>query len=271
MDPTAGVTRDRVSADVTYSGRTFELIDTGGIGLFDEALLKEEVERQIAIALDLADVLIFLVDVREGLTPLDTEVAGRLRKCGKPVVVVANKADTIQLEEQRHVFHSLGFGDPLAASAHEGRGVFAVLARVVEILPPQDAESGGEDEQERIKVAVVGRVNAGKSSLVNRMAREDRVMPRDHGRIVVAGGFAGPVVTLDLRRLYLGQKRIIGSTIHTREHFARLATLARTGAVRPAVAHVFGLEEIHAAQMAIRESSTIGKVVIDVGSVRPGA
>lgn len=94
---------------------------------------------------------------------------------------------------------------------------------------------------------------------------------RDHGRIVVAGGFAGPVVTLDLRRLYLGQKRIIGSTMHTREHFARLATLARTGAVRPAVAHVFGLEEIHAAQMAIRESSTIGKVVIDVGSVRPGA
>lgn len=93
---------------------------------------------------------------------------------------------------------------------------------------------------------------------------------RDHGRIVVAGGFAGPVVTLDLRRLYLGQKRIIGSTMHTRAHFARLAELARSGVVAPPVARVFGLDDIHAAQQAIRDSATIGKVVIDVGSSPTG-
>lgn len=89
---------------------------------------------------------------------------------------------------------------------------------------------------------------------------------RDHGRIVVAGGFAGPVVSLDLRRLYLGQQRIIGSTMHTRAHFARLVGLARSGALLPPIAYVFALADIHAAQRAIRDGSTIGKVVLDVAA-----
>jgi len=177
VDPVAGVTRDRVSADITFQGTEFELIDTGGIGLFDETLLKDEVERQIAIALDLADVVIFLVDVREGRTPLDEEVAGRLRRCGCPVVLVANKADTAALEEYRHVFFRLGFGEPLAASAHEKRGVYAVLEQALELIPGEDAEDRFEEgAPARVKVAVVGRMNVGKSSLVNYLAQEERVI-----------------------------------------------------------------------------------------------
>jgi GTPase len=178
VDPTAGVTRDRVSAETMYSGRSFELIDTGGIGLFDETALKEEVERQIAIAIDLADAVIFILDIRDGRTPLDEEVAARLRKCGKPVVAVANKADTTYLENYRHDFHSLGFGDPMPASASEKKGIYAVLDEVFELLPKvaDDADPSEEESAGRIRVAIVGRTNAGKSTLVNHLVDEERVI-----------------------------------------------------------------------------------------------
>ncbi len=182
VDPMAGVTRDRISEEVAYRDRSFELIDTGGIGLFDEALLKSEIENQIAIALDLADAIIFLVDARDGRTPMDEEVAGRLRACGKPVVLVVNKIDSKALESEKHGFHSLGFGEPQAASAVEGRGVFAALGRALDLIPPdpvcpeENNEGPGED---LIKVAVVGKMNAGKSTLVNHLARENRVIVSD--------------------------------------------------------------------------------------------
>lgn len=179
VDPVAGVTRDRVSAEVMHSGRLFELIDTGGIGLVDQTLLKEEIERQIEIALDLADVVIFVVDVREGVTVLDEDVAGRLRACRKPVLLVANKADSISLEAGRHQFHGLGFGEPHAVSALERRGVYTALEAALELIPAEDADRDQESEAadpEKIKVAVVGRMNAGKSSLVNRLAAEERVI-----------------------------------------------------------------------------------------------
>jgi len=183
VDPTAGVTRDRISAEVTYSARTFELIDTGGIGLFDQTLLKGEIEEQISLAIELADALIFVVDVREGRTLLDENVAALLRKCRKPVVLVANKADTPRFDDMRHGFHSLGFGDPLPVSASERRGIFSAVDRLYDLLPlgeKEDAEPAGEEEGDQpIKVAVVGRMNAGKSTLVNFLAGEERVIVSD--------------------------------------------------------------------------------------------
>ena len=178
VDPMAGVTRDRVSAEVTHGGRPFELIDTGGIGLVDQTLLKDEIERQIEIALDLADVVIFIVDVRDGVTTLDREVADRLRNCRKPVLLVANKADSRFLEEERHQFHVLGCGEPFAVSAHESRGIFTALEAARDLLPEDESEGDRESdaEPEKIKVAVVGRMNAGKSSLVNRLAAGERVI-----------------------------------------------------------------------------------------------
>ncbi len=182
VDPTAGVTRDRISAEVTYSARTFELIDTGGIGLFDQTLLKGEIEEQISLAIDLADALIFVVDVREGRTLLDENVAVLLRKCRKPVVLVANKADTPHLEDLRHGFHSLGFGDPLPVSAAERRGVFSAIDRLYDLLPfaeVEDDDPTTEGEDQPIQVAVVGRMNAGKSTLVNVLVGEERVIVSD--------------------------------------------------------------------------------------------
>ncbi len=181
VDPTAGVTRDRISAELTYSARTFELIDTGGIGLFDQTLLKGEIEEQIALAIDLADALIFVVDVREGRTLLDENVAALLRKSRKPVVLVANKADTPQLEELRHGFHSLGFGEPLPVSAAERRGVFSAIDRIYDLMPVPEAEDVDptDSDDKPVKVAVVGRMNAGKSTLVNYLAGEERVIVSD--------------------------------------------------------------------------------------------
>lgn len=174
VDPAAGVTRDRISLEVEHEGRRFELVDTGGIGLFDEALLKEEIERQIEIAIASADGVLFMVDIREGMTPLDQEVGRRLRALDVPVLLVANKADTLKMDHERHVFHSLGFGDPLAVSALERRSVFEALERMLDMMPGVPEE---ESPTEAVpKVAVVGKMNAGKSSLVNYLAREDRVI-----------------------------------------------------------------------------------------------
>jgi GTP-binding protein len=170
----AGVTRDRVSQEVTVGGRRFELIDTGGIGLFDEALLREEIQQQIEIAIHSADAVIFMVDIRDGVLPLDYEVAKRLRALNKPVLLVANKADTLKIEYECFPFHGLGFGDPLPVSALEGRSVFEATERILERVPISH-----EEEEERTgipKVAIVGKMNAGKSTLVNFLAREERVI-----------------------------------------------------------------------------------------------
>lgn len=174
VDDVAGVTRDRVSMEIRHNARTLELIDTGGIGLFDEALLREEIESQIEIAIASADGVLFLVDIREGMVPLDREVADRLRKINKPVVLVANKADHLLAAHECHQFHKLGLGEPLPASALERRSVFEALETVLDQLPVF------EDEEEAAspvpKVAIVGKRNSGKSTLVNTLAKEDRVI-----------------------------------------------------------------------------------------------
>lgn len=174
VDPTAGVTRDRVSTEVEHNNRRFELFDTGGIGLFDEALLKEEIEHQIEIAIHSADGVIFMVDIRDGLTPLDRHVGKKLRALKKPILLVANKADTLRLENERHQFYPLGFGEPLAISATEGRSVFETIETILEKVPVYEEEK--EDHLIIPRVAIVGKMNAGKSTLVNHLAKEERVI-----------------------------------------------------------------------------------------------
>ncbi len=174
VEPTPGVTRDRVTALVEHGGRAFQVMDTGGIGLFDEALLKEEVERQIQAAFLEADLLLFLVDVREGLTPVDGEVASFLRKAEKPVLLVGNKAESPAARVEASAFLRLGFGDPHLVSALEGFGVPELLDKVVDFLPPAGEEKASREPL--MKIAVLGKRNAGKSSLINYLAGEERVI-----------------------------------------------------------------------------------------------
>jgi GTP-binding protein len=169
-----GITRDRVSATIERGGRRFELVDTGGIG-FSEDALSDEVERQIDFAIDLSAVVVFVVDVREGLVPLDRTIARRLRSFDRPVILVANKCDARKFEPQAEEFRELGFGDPLRISAVAPFGTGDVTDRILEALPPpagDEAEREGRD----VRIAIVGRRNAGKSTLVNAWAGTERVI-----------------------------------------------------------------------------------------------
>ncbi len=172
VDPTAGVTRDRLTTLVRADDRVFELTDTGGMGIQDADNLTADVERQISQAIERAAVILFLVDERSGLVPLDEMVAERLRHVAKPIILVANKCDTPALEEQVGEFHKLGQGEPIAVSAQQNRGRQRLFERLLPLLPPADAPA----DEEPLKLAIVGRRNTGKSTFINCLAREERVI-----------------------------------------------------------------------------------------------
>jgi GTP-binding protein len=175
VEETPGVTRDRVSAVVQLGTREVELVDTGGIGIVDSQDLGAHVEEQIHVALQMADVIVFLVDVRDGIVPLDQQVAEELRRLGTPTVLVANKADTPLLEEQAGEFHALGLGEVVPMSIHQSFNTTEVCHRVEQLLPPPTVvESPGRPED--LRIAIVGKRNAGKSTFVNALAREERVI-----------------------------------------------------------------------------------------------
>ncbi len=174
VEPTPGVTRDRVSVIVEHGDRNILFIDTGGMGLLGDEVLKDEIERQIRNALLEADLLLFVVDAREGLTPLDEEVAGRLRKEGKNILLVANKVESNAAKAEAPSFAKLGFGPPFPVSALEGFGISELLDRIGSRLPPVGAERGSMDPL--MKIAIVGKRNAGKSSLVNFLSGSERVI-----------------------------------------------------------------------------------------------
>lgn len=171
VDATPGVTRDRVSAIVQAFGVPFELVDTAGMGMAREDRFYESVERQIQFALDRADVLVFVVDAIQGLTPLDREVAARLRKVDRPVLLVANKVDHDGIEAQLGVFGELGFGQPVAVSCAHRRALGDLLRALVATLPERE-----QPEFAPLKLAIVGKRNVGKSTLVNALAGEERVI-----------------------------------------------------------------------------------------------
>ena len=162
VEPTCGVTRDRLTTEITYKEHTFELIDTGGMGVEDVDGLTEDIEYQIEIALLKADIILFVVDARDGITPLDTTVAEILRHLGKKTILIANKVDTPQLGYQIAEFNKLGFGTPQPISALEGFGRSDLLDRIVEMLPQQDPDDVSSEPI--MKLAIVGKRNAGKST-----------------------------------------------------------------------------------------------------------
>ncbi|MFQ5805936.1 MAG: ribosome biogenesis GTPase Der [Phycisphaerae bacterium] len=173
VDARAGITRDRVSAIIEHNERYFELVDTGGVGLVDDDHLEEHVEGQIQYAIDRTDAVIFLVDVRDGLTPLDRRAGELLRRLEIPVLLVANKVDAEQQRPEAAEFIRLGYGEPLCVSALHVTGREALLDRLGELL---GAEHGVAPETPVMKLAIIGKRNAGKSTLVNALAGEDRMI-----------------------------------------------------------------------------------------------
>ena len=170
-----GTTRDRVVADVTWRDTVFTLVDTGGIVFGPDTSIGQGVREQVEMAIAEADAIVFLVDVRDGVTPPDLEAADLVRRASKPVVVVANKADNDRLRTHAVEFHELGLGEPLAVSAHHRRGTAELLDRIGALLPP----SGVEPEPDIMKVAIVGRPNVGKSMLLNAMLGQERAIVDD--------------------------------------------------------------------------------------------
>ncbi len=174
VDPTAGVTRDRVSTLIEAGDRFFELIDTGGMGIVDCDNLTEHVERQIQVAIDLAHVILFVVDGRSGIAPLDDAVAARLRHVNKPVLLVANKCDTQDLEPGASEFHKFGSGPLIYVSAQQNRGKDHLLKLLLQRLP--DANSIETPRETTMKLAAVGRRNTGKSTFINCLAESERMI-----------------------------------------------------------------------------------------------
>ena len=177
VEPTPGVTRDRVSTRVGIDGLTVELTDTGGLGMDEAAPFAGEVTRQAKTAIGTADLILFVVDIREGVTPLDRDVADLLRRApDRNVLVVANKADLMQDEPLAAEFHRFGLGAPLCVSAAQQRGLGelreAIRARLKDRAPGAGREAGGEP----FRFAVIGRRNVGKSTFVNNLAAEERVI-----------------------------------------------------------------------------------------------
>lgn len=168
-----GLTRDRIYGRVIWTGCEFEIVDTGGIVPDDEAEIPINILRQAHVALERASLILLLVDARAGITSLDQELALLLRGLGKPVFVVANKADAQRLESHAGEFYSLGFKEVFAVSAEHGNGTGELLDEVVKLLPFPEKEKAKAQE---IKIAIIGRPNTGKSSLVNRLVGEDRVI-----------------------------------------------------------------------------------------------
>ncbi len=171
---TAGVTRDRRELETEWNGRRLTLIDTGGVDLDDEDPLAVSIQDQARAALADAAVALLVVDAKAGLRPGDEEVADLLRRAPVPVVVAANKIDSVRDLPLAHDFHGLGLGEPMAVSAAQGLGTGDLLDRLVELLPPEDAEP--EEEREVVRLAVIGRPNVGKSSLVNAFLGQQRVI-----------------------------------------------------------------------------------------------
>lgn len=176
VDNMAGVTRDRMTHLLNHGDRYFEIVDTGGIGINDVDDLDEEIEHQIETGIRGADVLLFVVDAREGITALDQQVAARLRGVDKRVMLVANKCDGDNWELAANEFYSLGFGQPVVCSAKNHRRKDSLLEAIVEQLPAQSELDEKELAPPEMKLAIVGRRNVGKSTLINTITESDRMI-----------------------------------------------------------------------------------------------
>lgn len=171
VDPVSGVTRDRHYGRTDWNGREFSIIDTGGYAEKSGDFFEEQIQQQVLIAIDQSDVVLFVVDVQTGITDYDEIVAEILRKSGKNVIVVVNKVDDGKSIYDTYAFHALGLGDPISIAAISGSGTGDLLDKVLELLPEKKAT---EQEQQIPRLAIVGKPNVGKSSLVNALLDEER-------------------------------------------------------------------------------------------------
>lgn len=177
VDSVSGVTRDRNYGKSEWNGKEFSVIDTGGYIKGSDDIFEAEIRKQVELAIDEADAIVFLVDVEEGITPMDAEVAKLLRKVTKPVLLVVNKVDNSKREQDAFEFYNLGLGEYVTMSGMSGSGTGEVLDKIVEILP--ELPEVEEAPEELPRFAVVGRPNAGKSSFINALIGEDRFVVTD--------------------------------------------------------------------------------------------
>ncbi len=174
---TPGITRDRIYAFVTWLDREFTLIDTGGIEPDSKDVILSQMREQAQIAIDTADVIVFMTDVRQGLTDADSKVADMLRRSHKPVILAVNKVDNFEkLMPDVYEFYNLGIGEPIPISATGRLGIGELLDRVIDYFPE---DVGDEDEDERPRIAIVGKPNVGKSSIINKLIGENRLIVSD--------------------------------------------------------------------------------------------
>ncbi|OPJ59107.1 ribosome biogenesis GTPase Der [Clostridium oryzae] len=176
VEDTPGVTRDRVYCEAEWLNYRFTLIDTGGIEPENDDIIVKQMRRQATVAIETSDVIVFIVDGREGLTAADREVAQMLRKSKKPIVLVVNKIDSLKDENNAYEFYNLGIGDPITISAKQALNLGDLLDRIVEGF---DTTDGEDEDEEYVKIAMVGKPNVGKSSLINKLLGEDRVIVSD--------------------------------------------------------------------------------------------
>lgn len=177
VEDTPGVTRDRIYHEVEWNGETFMLIDTGGIEPVTDSKLLVQMRDQAQIAIDHADVILFMCDLKSGMTDSDNDIATMLRKAHKPVIVIVNKVDSIgATPPEFYEFYGLGFEDVFPLSSLSGTGTGDILDRVIELLPKEEE---AENDSDRIRIAVIGKPNAGKSSIINKICGEDRVIVSD--------------------------------------------------------------------------------------------
>lgn len=177
VDDTPGVTRDRIYGDAEWAGRKLMLIDTGGIEPKTDDIILSSMRSQAQLAIDTASVIIFVTDIKSGVTAADEEVAAMLRKSGKPIVLCVNKCDTIgEVPAEFYEFYNLGLGDPIPVSSVHGHGTGDLLDKVLSYIPKEDFS---DEDENVINVAVIGKPNAGKSSLINNISGEERSIVSD--------------------------------------------------------------------------------------------